>query len=164
MMKYWIKNRIFFLMPLENNKHSNSFCCSFLYKECLGPVLQKNMNCILSSQYSHYETNFAGFELLNSDWDKIFRQVSSFLKKIPFTNSLRNVQLITLGRLSVFWCNDIFSKEEDKKLNTVKGFVLFCLFLQKLSLQNLGEFLNAFKLIVFKCPSSSPLWGKRIQD
>lgn len=54
----------------------------------------------------------------------MFKQVFSFLKKNPFADSLRNVQLITLGRLLVFWCKDMFSKEEDKKLNTVKGFVL----------------------------------------
>lgn len=65
---------------------------------------------------------FAVFELLKSE-TKCSNKYSAFLKN-PFADSLRNVQLITLGRLLVFWCNDMFSKEEDKKFNTVKGFVL----------------------------------------
>lgn len=52
---------------------------------------------------------------------------STFFLKIPFVDSLRNVQLITV-RLLVFRCNDIFSKKENK--NTVKVFVLVW-FLQK---------------------------------
>lgn len=74
-------------------------------------------------------------------------------KKIPLVGSLRNVQSITLVRLFVFWCNDIFSKEEKKKLNTVKVFGLVC-FLQKLFLQIVGELLNAFEFTECKCPLS----------
>lgn len=52
------------------------------------------------------------------------------LNKIPSTDSLRNIQLITVGRWLVFWCHEILSKKENKQLNTVKVFV-WVWFLQK---------------------------------
>lgn len=76
---------------------------------------------MFSSQYSHYETHFAASALLNSETN--FSNIQLLKKRIPFTDSLRHVELITLGILLVFWCNDIFSKKENKQLNTVKVFV-----------------------------------------
>lgn len=45
----------------------------------------------------------------------MFKQVFSFLKN-PFADSLRNVQLITLGRLFSILINDMFSKGKIRSL------------------------------------------------
>lgn len=87
----------------------------------------KNMNYIFSSQYSHSNSwcSLSVTELLRRNV-----QMHIQLNKIPPTDSLRNIQLITVGRLLVFWCHEILNKKKNKQLNTVKVFVLVW-FLQK---------------------------------
>ena len=106
------KENIISKIPKTNSKQRNSFCWSLLFffiKEYLfGPCATKKRSIV-------YHHNVAIVKLTvqpQSYWTLIEKKCSNtqLLKNIPFINSLRNVQLITLVRLLLFWCNDIFSK------------------------------------------------------